>query len=101
MFENSCHDIDIKLYKASVEFADEEASSSTNFEQQVSEEFARKKQLQKDISAKREELEQVEEELPCDVCIKPSRVQVKSLEQWHRGLSIFVFGYSNWYITYM
>ncbi|XP_071787541.1 uncharacterized protein [Asterias amurensis] len=65
MFESSCHNIDLKLYKWSVEFADEDDdNSATNFEQQISNEFERQQKIDSVMTQKQKELEQLEEELP-------------------------------------
>lgn len=64
MFESSCHNIDLKLYQWSVEFAEEDDSSATNFEQQISTEFERQQKIDKVMCDKQKQLEQLEEELP-------------------------------------
>ena len=67
MFEAECHKIDLKLFQLRVQHADEEELMSNNFDQRVAGEFQKQQQLTTDIAEKKEELEQVEDDLPLHI----------------------------------
>ena len=64
MFEERCHQLDLKLFTLRVQHTDDEDLSSTNFDQKVAGEFRRQQQIAHDVTKKQQDLEQVEEVLP-------------------------------------
>ena len=64
MLEESCHELDVRLFKLCVVHSDSSDLSDNNFNQRAMEECQHQAKMEDEKATKAAELEQIEEELP-------------------------------------